>query len=351
MSKKTVDKAYCMSSFLALRYVADPDKIFAEGIEHKPLDRIPEEEMIGCATAKDIDEAIHNTMQSTDLSHAGLLLSGGIDSGILAAYMPKGANAYTIHNDSKKNDLEVERAAKICEAAGLNHVVVEVTWEDYDKIMDTLSLRDGCPVFGNEPQLYYLIERAKKDGCDTIILGDNADMAFGGMDGLLSRDWKFEEFIERYTFVEPRKVLRNPVSMDYIYEKYRQGDGIDVIQFLNAIFVSSSGVAYYNALRALDMKWVDPYANLKMSIPLDLNRVRNGDSKYLLRELYRMKYPEFSVPEKIPMARPMDLWMADWGGPTREEFLPNCIEGMTGEQKYNIYSLERFLNAIERIEQ
>lgn len=350
MGKKIVDKTYCMSSFLALRYVAEPDKIFAEGIEHQPLDRVPEEEMIGCATAEDIDKAIYNAMQNTDLSHAGLLLSGGIDSGILAAYMPKGANAYTVHNASQKNDLEVERAAKICEATGLNHVVVEVTWEDYDNIMDTLSLWDGCPVFGNEPQLYYLIQRAKEDGCDTIVLGDNADMAFGGMDGLLSKDWKFQEFIDRYTFVEPQKVLKDPVSLDYIYEDYRQGDGIDVIRFLNAIFSSSSGVAYYNALRALDMKWLDPYANLEMSIPLDLNRVRNGDSKYLLRDLYRMKYPGFPVPEKIPMARPMDLWMAEWTGPTREEFLPNCIDGMTGEQKYNIYSLERFLNALDRIE-
>lgn len=37
-------------------------------------------------------------------------------------------------------------------------------------------------------------------------------------------------------------------------------------------------------------------------------------------------------------------------GPIREEFVPNCIEGMTGEQKFLVYSLERFLNLIEKEE-
>lgn len=342
-----VDKNYCMSSFLAVRYIVDEEKVFKEGLKHVPLEMIAEEDKTACKTAEDIDRAIAERMAKVDLSKAALLLSGGIDSGILASYMPKGSKAYTIHNESTKNDLEVERAAKICERTGLEHVVVEVTWDDYDKIMDTLSVKDGCPVFGNEPQLYYLTLKAKEDGYDTVILGDNADMAFGGMDGLLSKDWTFDEFIRRYTFVTPEKVLKNPVDMTHIYEPYRCGNGIDVISFLNDIFTSTSGVAYYNSFRNLGMKWLDPYADLKMSEPLDLTRVRNGDSKYLLRELYRIKYPGLPVPEKIPMARPMDLWMSDWKGPVREEFLPGCIEGMTGEQKYNIYSLERFLNAIE----
>lgn len=344
---KRIDKNYCMSSFLAVRYIVDSNKIFQEGLIHEPLDVISEDKKTACKNAEDIDRAISERMEKVDLSRAALLLSGGIDSGILAAYMPRGAKAYTVHNESKKNDIEVERAARICEQNGLEHIVVEVTWENYDSVMDDLSVKDGCPVFGNEPQLFFLTKRVKEDGHDTVILGDNADMAFGGMDQLLSKDWLFDDFIDRYTFVPPERVLKNPVDMKHIYEPYRRGKYIDTIGFLNDIFMSSSGVAYYNSFRNLGMKWLDPYADLKMSEPLDLYRVRNGDSKYLLRELYRMKYPDISVPEKIPMARPMDLWMADWKGPVRDEFLRNCVEGMTGEQKFNIYSLERFLNVIE----
>ena len=346
--EKRIDKNYCMSSFLALRYIADPNRIFAEGVEHQPLDLMPEEDRIPCATAKDIDENIKKSIEKTDLTHGALLLSGGIDSGILAAYMPKGAKAYTVHNASKLNDIEVERAAKICEITGLEHVVVEVDWEDYDKIMDSLSVYDGCPVFGNEPQLYYLVKKAKEQGHDTIVLGDSADLVFGGMDLLLSKDWKFDEFMERYNFLDPKKVLVNPVDMSGVYEKFRVEDGIDTVNFLKEIYSISSGVAYYYVLRHLGMKWLDPYANLRMRDPLDLKRVRNGESKYLLRELYRMKFPMLDVPEKIPMARPMELWMKNWSGPVRDEFLPNCVEGLTGEQKYLVHSLERFLNCIEK---
>ena len=46
------------------------------------------------------------------------------------------------------------------------------------------------------------------------------------------------------------------------------------------------------------------------------------------------------------MARPMDIWMREWAGPTRDEFLPQCVRGLTGEQKFMVYSLERFLNRI-----
>ena len=85
---------------------------------------------------------------------------------------------------------------------------------------------------------------------------------------------------------------------------------------------------------------------MKMGQPLDLKRVRNGESKYHIRELFKMKYPECPVPEKIAMARAVDYWLKDWYGPKRDEFIPGCVQGMTGEQKFLVYSLERFLNLI-----
>lgn len=53
------------------------------------------------------------------------------------------------------------------------------------------------------------------------------------------------------------------------------------------------------------------------------------------------------IPEKIAMARAVDIWLADWEGPKRAEFKDDCIEGLTGEQKFLIYSLERFLDLME----
>ena len=82
-----------------------------------------------------------------------------------------------------------------------------------------------------------------------------------------------------------------------------------------------------------------------MSKPLDLNRIRNGESKYMIRELFRRKYPEIPVPNKLPMPRPVDQYFANWTGPKRKEFKPNLdMHTFTGNQKWLLWCLERFLN-------
>lgn len=82
-----------------------------------------------------------------------------------------------------------------------------------------------------------------------------------------------------------------------------------------------------------------------MADPLDLMRVRNGESKYLIRELFRMCYPNIVIPDKIPMPRPVDRYFANWQGPTRPEFKKNLdMRQFTGNQKWQMWCLERFLN-------
>jgi len=96
------------------------------------------------------------------------------------------------------------------------------------------------------------------------------------------------------------------------------------------------------------MPYYDPYARLKMADELDLNRVRNGEPKYLIRELMAQKYPEIPVPNKLPMPRPVDEYFKTWRGPTRPEFKPGLdMNKFTGNQKWQMYCLERFLSMIE----
>ncbi len=343
-----VDRNYCMSSFLAFRYVVDQDKTFKEGLEHDNYMPFPNDKLIACATAKDIDYQIRSMLEKMDLSNAAILLSSGMDSAILASYMPKGTKAYTARCSASGGIDETERAKEYCDYYGLEHVIVDVTWDDYLEGIDQLMLRDGCPVFANEPQVYKLARVIQESGTKLIIFGDNADMAFGGYDRLLEKDWDYAGWKNRFTFVKPECALKNPIDMDCVYQKYKIGQtGVDYIRFMHDIFASSSSGAYINSFKLAEMEYFDPYACLKMKDSLDLARVRNGESKYLLRELFRMKYPEILIPEKIAMPRAMDQWMADWSGPVRDEFIPHCTDGMTGEQKFLIYSLERFLNLIE----
>ena len=87
-----------------------------------------------------------------------------------------------------------------------------------------------------------------------------------------------------------------------------------------------------------------------MGEPLDIKRIRNGESKYLVRELFKKRFPQLEIPEKLPMSRPADEWLSGWKGPKRPEFIPGCVAGLTGEQKLLVYSLEKFLDIIEDYE-
>lgn len=254
--KHISDKNYCMSSFLSFRCIVDNNKEFKEGIHHYTYIPVNPEEQIACHTSEDIGKSIEEQLKNIDLSNAALLLSGGIDSAILASYMPKGIRAYTAVCSAKGGIDETKRAKRYCEINNLEHVIVDITWEDYMDCIDKLMLNDGCPVFANEPQVYKLAKTIKEDGFDTIIFGDNADIAFGGMDRLLSKDWTYDEWIERYTFVNPSDVLKKFVSMDSVYAKYKKEENkIDYINFMNEIFSMSSTGAYINAFRCAGIKY------------------------------------------------------------------------------------------------
>ncbi|MCI8295706.1 MAG: asparagine synthase [Lachnospiraceae bacterium] len=340
-----IDKAYCMSSYLAFRYVHDQETYFKEGLIHHDHPLIEDGEKAPCRTAEEIDQNIQKILGQVDLSKSALFLSGGMDSAILAAYMPAGTKAYTARCVGKNAVDETEQARRICEINHLEHVIVDVEWKDYADLMDELMLHDGSPTIPNEPQAYKMARQAKADGAVSVVYGDCADTEFGGMDRLLSKDWSYGEWVERFSFLDPKRVLKDPVDVSSVYDLYRVGeDGIDFIAFISEVYAASAAGALSNACKCAGLQCVDPYERLKMAEPLDLKRVRSGESKYLIRDLFRMKYPELKVPEKLPMSRPMEDWMKAWKGPKRAEFLPGCIEGLTGEQKFLVYSLEHFLD-------
>ena len=97
------------------------------------------------------------------------------------------------------------------------------------------------------------------------------------------------------------------------------------------------------------MPYYDPYAKLKMADELDLYRVRHGEPKYLIRGLMAMRYPEIPVPNKVPMPRPVDEYFKTWGGPKRPEFRDDIdMRRFTGDQKWQMYCLEKYLDMNEK---
>ena len=141
-------------------------------------------------------------------------------------------------------------------------------------------------------------------------------------------------------------VLNNPVSVDEVFEKYRkEKDKTDFLSFMDDVFSIESSSSYMNAFGVAGMDYYDPYARLKMAEPLDLYRVRHGEPKYLIRELMHKKYPDIPVPNKVPMPRPVDEYFKDWKGPIRSEFRRDLdMSKFTGNQKWQMFCLEKFLN-------
>ena len=117
-----LDKDFCLSSYIAFRYIWKDDMDFAEGLQHdliKPLDL---DERIPVATAQDIDNEIKKQFDELyrNYTNIGILLSGGMDSAILASYLKPGSHAYTFTaSGTTVFNADEKRAAHYCEKFGL----------------------------------------------------------------------------------------------------------------------------------------------------------------------------------------------------------------------------------------
>lgn len=345
----TVDKEFCMSSYMAFRYIEDDNKDFYEHTHHENFAPFPEEERVLVYSSDDIDCEIQKQMDNFKDKRKGILLSGGMDSAIVASYL-KGSDAYTfrfLNGDFQKEELE--RAEYYANYYGLNLHYVDINWDTVIEHLTPVMKEKGAPVHSIEPQILQAALQAKKDGVEMMFVGESSDLIFGGMDQLISREWKYEDFKNRYIFTDPFEVLKNPVSMDYLFERYRKdNDMIDYLKFMDDVFSIESSSSYLNAFKVAELDYYDPYARLKMGDALDLDRVRNGEPKYLIRELMAKKYPEIPVPNKVPMPRPVDEYFKNWEGPKRKEFRNDIdLNNFTGNQKWQMYCLEQFLNMYE----
>lgn len=346
-----VDKDFCLSSYMAFRYIWKDGMEFYDGFKHSNYQPLELSKRIPVTTSTNIDEEIRKQIDCLyeQYDSIGILLSGGMDSANLASYLKPGSHAYTFTSTTGVFNADVERASYYCKKYGLHHHLVEITMDDYLKYTPIVMGAKCAPVHSIEPQIYKAALEAKKDGVQMILVGESADLIFGGMDQLISRDWDFDAFVERYTFLKPESVLSHPVDMSELYEKYRQGDKIDYMTFMDEVFSIESSSSYLNAFAAAGLPYYDPYACLVMSEPLDMHRVRNGEPKYLVRGLYVLKYPELPIPNKIPMPRPVDAVLKNWVGPKRVEFRKDIpMAELSGNQKWQLWCAELFLNLNER---
>lgn len=345
---KTVDREFCMSSWLMYRTIVDQNKCFVEGI--KDFHVFPPEGRLPIRCSWGLEDALREEVnKATKGGKTALALSGGIDSAILAKMMPRGSVAYTfkcIVPGIEVTD-ETAQAAKYAEECGLEHRIVEVYWEDMENMAPLLMRHKGSPCHSIEVQICKACMQAKADGLDAMIYGESADIVYGGMSGLLSKDRTVGDIIDRYSYVLPYKVLRNPQLITEPYTRWEKDGYVDVHRFLNETMYEEAINSYEDACATAQVQLYMPYSKTFLDTELDYGRIRKGENKYLVREIFNRLYPGWEVPTKTPMPRPLNEWMKNWQGPERPEFWPHCTDDMTGDQKWYVYVLERFLNMID----
>ena len=347
------NKDFCLSSYIAYRYIYKDNMDFYDGMHHELIKAIPIKDRIKVTTPEDIDREIQKQFDELyqKYSKIGILLSGGQDSAILASYLKPGSNAYTFSTElSKIYQKDINRAQKYCKKYQLKHHLIDISFDDYKEYTPIVMETKCAPVHSIEPQIYKAAIAAKENGDELIIVGESSDLIFGGMDQLLSQDWNYDDFVTRYTFLDPNLVLKNPVDVSNLFAKYKlPNNKIDFLTFMDEVFSIESSSSYLNAFGTANMSYYDPYAKLIMAEPLDLERVRNGEPKYLIRDLFAKKYPEIPIPDKIPMPRPVDIIFKDWSGPTRPEFKSDIpMDQLTGNQKWQLWCAEQFLDKYDQ---
>ena len=343
-----VNKQFCMSSYLMYRYVYDNSYTFQEGDKCSQVDlgfdRLPvkDKSSLHKALKKFVDET------SKD-GRAALALSGGIDSAILAKLVPAGTKAYTFRcvvpgiNVTDESSL----ARRWANLNQLDHEVIDISWEDIVTAARVCMKQKGAPIHSIEAQIYIAAKKAREEGKENFILGENADIIYGGMNGLLAKDWLFGEFVDRYTYVMPYKVLKDPLMPLEPFKAFEVNGHIDGYDFTNTYFRQEALGTYTNACAAAGINFVGPYSLTYLAGQIDYARIRSGDTKYIIRELFSELYPGIELPAKIPMPRPVNEWFSQWTGPTRPEFIPHCTDDMSGDQKWMVWCLEQYLNMIE----
>ena len=338
---------------MAFRYIyKDNVDFFPWTYHHNPTPR-PTDQRTPVKTAADIDHNIQKQIDELYQKHdkIAILLSGGMDSASLATYLKPGSNAYTFTSSlSDVYDIDRKRAEEYCKRLGLKLNYIDISFDDYKLYSPLLMKKKGAPLHSIEPQIYKAVSASRANGDEIIMTGIGADGPFGGLDKILSKDWGFDEFANDYIFLDPQLVLTSPVDVMELFEKYRlPNNKIDYQKFAGEVFYTESSGSYDNVFDSISTPThYAPYTKLIMAEPLDLARIRNGESKYLIRELFSRRYPGLEAPNKVPMPRPVDKIFADWSGPTRPEFRQDIpMDKLTGNQKWQLWCAEQFLNLFD----
>ena len=148
-----------------------------------------------------LDKSVKNHLVS-DVP-VGVLLSGGLDSSLLAAIASKKLNynlqTYSVSFDEKKYD-ESEKAKKVSNYIRSKHLDVRINKDNFLKnLEEIIKVRDTPVSIPHEYPLYLLSKEIKKT-VKVVLSGEGADEFFGGYSRVQKSpfDFKKSTYLKKY---------------------------------------------------------------------------------------------------------------------------------------------------------
>jgi len=292
-----------------------------------------------CRTVDEIREAI--ATQVAGLDRPAILLSGGMDSAVIAPFLPRGTLAYTLYHPALKvNELDLARS--YCERFGLVHVPVAVDGDDYLSVVDRLMISKRMPLSPAEPLFHIAARRAVADGHATILTAGGVDGRHGGFQRLRQfiAPADFASLWQKY-YLPPSRVLRVFTDIGHVLRDYvvtHDGERvIDANRFM--VEVGTERFAYDNAISAAGGTHLSPFSKFATEFDLQRNAV---EPKYLIQDLYRQIYG-VNPPKKLGMQKPTYL-LSDFRLDNRDVFFETAnLAEMKYQRRVLIYFLDRFI--------
>ncbi len=285
----------------------------------------------------------------------GTCLSGGIDSSALAVSISEitkqPLNCFTsvFRNNPINEEHFADSVAKKIQA---KHFKVEPTFEGFLNEADDLIYSQDVPIWDTSTYAQYkVMELAKQNKIKVVLDGQGADELFGGYHHHFLAKWNnlFSQGNYRMAMNEismSKKTIANPLQF-YLKEKVKQKNYLNKKhfnlffknEFLNSSEIKNPSVYFnsvneqlvddiYNTRLKSFLKCEDrcgmwhsvesrtPFADdvelINLLFSFNGNKkIKNGISKYLLREAVKDKLPNeiYSRYDKKGFETPMNVWM------------------------------------------
>jgi len=292
-------------------------------------------------------ESINMSLCKRNPDNITILLSGGIDSGVIAFLLKDNKNikdkyAYTASYNTEAGKNEASLASLRAKAFGYKHEVLYFDSDTFKEVVESSFDLMDYPV-GDPPAILeaYLVNQAYKKSLKYFYSGELADTLFGGGNTFIA-----EKYLNYFRFLfniikrtekgkKYMRKLRSAISEGSSFERQMRiwlpeeacnpeydlylklGERIkDNLRMVSAfqLFTVRNQLDHskiYLAKKNRDIFYSLPFENLAVAeygLALkESDKVRNLKSKYLIRETYGSKLPGKKV--KQSYAPPVALWL------------------------------------------